>query len=137
MLDSTLAHSRHFPAINWTQSYSLYEEVLSPYFCEKISPQWEKIRYCCRDVLRQEEALKEVVEIIGMEGLQVRDRLLMTVAERIRTRFLTQNTYTDDAFSAPEQAFKLIKKIIEEYKLAQTKIEEGAGIDDVIGPLLA
>jgi len=136
MLDSTLAHSRHFPAINWTQSYSLYEEVLSPYFCEKISTQWEKIRYCCRDVLRQEEALKEVVEIIGMEGLQVRDRLLMTVAERIRTRFLTQNTYTDDAFSAPEQAFKLIKKIIEEYKLAQTKIEEGAGIDDVIGPLL-
>lgn len=127
MLDSALAHSRHFPAINWTQSYSLYEEVLSPYFREKISSEWEKIRYCCRDILRREETLKEVVEIIGMEGLQVRDRLLMTVAERIRTRFLTQNTYTDDAFSTPEQSFRIIKEIIEDYNRAEIEVKDGAG----------
>jgi V/A-type H+-transporting ATPase subunit A len=123
MLDSKLAHSRHFPAINWSQSYSLYEKSLSRYYQDNFSSLWENMRCYCRELLREEEKLQEVVEIIGLDGLQDRDRLIMAVAEEIRRHFLQQNAYDDDACSSPEQTLNLIQTIINRHNLTEVEFK--------------
>jgi V/A-type H+-transporting ATPase subunit A len=115
MLDTFLANSRHFPAINWMQSYSLYEKALIDHFNLKVAGNWTAMRNKCREILRKEESLKEIMEIIGIEGLQEQDKLIMTVAEEIRTGFLAQNAYTDDAFCNPEKTLAIISKITDQY----------------------
>jgi len=132
MLDTSLAHRRHFPAINWVQSYSLYGRELAGHFKEKVSPEWEDLQLRCKEALQREEALKEVAEIVGFEGLQDADRLLMHVAERIRLEFLCQNAYTDDAFSPPEQTFLAIKHILSFYKTAAERLKQGTTLDEII-----
>jgi len=122
MLDTSLAHRRHFPAINWSQSYSLFMKELSEYFKEKVSPEWADVGAGCLEILHKEESLREVVEIVGFEGLQEMDKLLMHVAEMIRLDFLCQNAYTDDAFSTPEKTFSTIKKILEFYTSSAEKL---------------
>ena len=69
MLDTNLAHRRHFPAINWLQSYSLYEKDLDRHFMEHVSEEWRNNKAACRDILLREEKLREVAEIVGAEGL--------------------------------------------------------------------
>jgi V/A-type H+-transporting ATPase subunit A len=132
MLDTSLAHRRHFPAINWVQSYSLYGRELAGHFKEKVSPEWEDLQLRCKEALQREEALKEVAEIVGFEGLQDADRLLMHTAERIRLEFLCQNAYTDDAFSPSEQTFLAIKHILSFYKTAAERLKQGTALDEII-----
>jgi len=124
MLDTTLANSRHFPAINWMQSFSLYQNILEPYFRNKVSEDWEILRTRCREIMRKEESLKEIMEIVGIEGLQEKDRLVMRVAEKIRGDFLAQNAYTDDAFCDPRRTLDIIQSFTKEYTQDQ---EKGAG----------
>ncbi|PLX83501.1 MAG: V-type ATP synthase subunit A [Desulfuromonas sp.] len=132
MLDTSLAHSRHFPAIHWGQSYSLYEGEAAVFFAEQVSPQWEEQRGRCRELLRREEALKEVAEIVGMEGLQDADRLLMVAAERIRREFLCQNAYTEDAFSPPEKTLAAIGEILAFYAGAEERLAAGEALDEIL-----
>jgi len=121
MLDTTLANSRHFPAINWMQSYSLYQNLLAPYFRKNISEEWETMRSRCREIMHKEETLKEIMEIVGIEGLQEQDRLVMQVAEKIRSSFLAQNAYTDDAFCDPGQTLAIMRSLTQEYTDAHEK----------------
>jgi V/A-type H+-transporting ATPase subunit A len=132
MLDTSLAHKRHFPAINWFQSYSLYSAELGGYYSEKISPEWQKLRVRCTEVLQKEETLREVAEVVGAEGLQDSDRLLMLIAEKIRMEFLSQNAYTDDAFAPPESAFALISGIFAFYDRALKKMRGGASLEEAV-----
>ena len=132
MLDTSLAHRRHFPAVNWFQSYSLYGEGIPGYFTEKVSTQWVDSQLMCKEILQKEEALKEVVEIVGVEGLQDADRLLMHTAGRIRLEFLCQNAYTDDAFSTPLQTHSKIKHILDFYTDALKKLGQGISLDDIL-----
>ena len=132
MLDTSLAHRRHFPAINWSQSYSLYESGLSGYFIDQISPRWEELRQRCKEVLRKESSLAEIADIIGIEGLQDNDRLLMRAAERIRLEFLCQNAYTEDAFSSPDKTVSLLAKIMEFYDSAAARLREGVPLDEIL-----
>ena len=132
MLDTSLAHRRHFPAINWFQSYSLYEREMAGHFGEQVSPRWGELQRRCRELLQREEALREVAEIVGVEGLQDADRLLMRVAERIRNEFLAQNAYTDDAFSAPDRTLERIAAIVDFYDRAGARLQEGALLDEVL-----
>jgi V/A-type H+-transporting ATPase subunit A len=115
MLDTSLANSRHFPAINWMQSYSLYQNILAPYFRENVAEEWEALRTRCREIMHKEESLKEIMEIVGIEGLQEQDRLVMRVAEKIRSNFLAQNAYTDDASCEPLKTLEIIRSITQEY----------------------
>ena len=131
MLDTSLAHRRHYPAINWFQSYSLYAGDVAVHFGEKVSPEWENLQRRCREVMREEEALREVIEIVGVEGLQDSDRLLMQVAERIRSEFLAQNSYTEDAFSPPEQTHSIIKGILDSYDHALEELKLGMGTEEI------
>jgi V/A-type H+/Na+-transporting ATPase subunit A len=132
MLDTSLAHRRHFPAINWFQSYSLYEREMAGHFGEQVSPRWGELQRRCRELLQREEALREVAEIVGVEGLQDADRLLMRAAERVRNEFLAQNAYTDDAFSAPDRTLELIAGIIDFYDRAGVQLKEGVFLDEVL-----
>ncbi len=132
MLDTSLAHRRHFPAINWFQSYSLYEKELSKHFIEHISMEWEELKNRCKEMLQREEALREVAEIVGSEGLQDADRLLMNAAELIRMEFLCQNAYTEDAFSPPEKTLAKIREIVEYYDSSLEQLKKGVALDEIM-----
>lgn len=116
MLDTALANRRHFPAINYFESYSLYEKEIKSYFEENISPNWTELIKKCKEILAMEEKIREVAEIVGYEGLQDRDRLIMNTAETIKFDFLCQNAYSSDAFSRPEDTFKKIETIIRHHE---------------------
>jgi V/A-type H+-transporting ATPase subunit A len=133
MLDTSLAHRRHFPAINWFQSYSLYGAELREHLTDDtLSLEWEDKQVKCKEILQKEESLREVAEIVGVEGLQDADRLLMHIAEMIRLRFLCQNAYTDDAFSTPENTLSIIRDILDFYNSASEKLKEGILLDDIL-----
>jgi V/A-type H+-transporting ATPase subunit A len=132
MLDTSLAHRRHYPAINWFQSYSLYSQEVSQHYREKVSGEWEKMLVRCRQILQQEEALREVAEIVGAEGLQDADRLLMRTAERIRTEFLQQNAYSDDAFSPPAKTLEIIAGILHDHDRLTEKLKQGMNLEEAV-----
>ncbi len=131
MLDTSLAHRRHFPAINWFQSYSLYAKEVSGHYRKKVSPEWDGMLMRSRQVLQQEESLREVAEIVGAEGLQDTDRLLMRTAEMIRTEFLQQNAYSDDAFSPPDKTLGIIKRILDAHDRAADKLKQGVSLEEI------
>jgi V/A-type H+-transporting ATPase subunit A len=132
MLDTALAHRRHYPAINWFQSYSLYGQEVSKHYRERVSAGWEDLLMRCRQILQQEEALREVAEIVGAEGLQDTDRLLMRTAEQIRTGFLQQNAYSEDAFSPPEKTFETIKRFVEGHDRASENLKQGMNLEEAL-----
>ncbi len=132
MLDTALAHRRHFPAIHWFQSFSLYEGDVETGFEKKVDPRWGELKKACRMLLQREETLREVAEIVGAEGLQDEDHLLMNVAERIRRDFLCQNAYTEDAFSPPEQTFERIRAIIDAYNEAKERLAAGEPVEEIL-----
>ena len=132
MLDTSLAHQRHFPAINWSQSYSLYHRDLRAYFAEKHSAKWEELYGRVREILRQETQLQEITEIVGYEGLRDADRLVMESAKRLRTEFLQQNAYDEDAFCSPEKSLSMVEGIMESHDTASRKLEEGDGVEEIL-----
>ena len=132
MLDTSLAHRRHYPAINWFQSYSLYSRDLSQHYCRTVDPAWEGLRRRCSQLLQQEESIREVSEIVGIEGLQDTDRLIMLTAERIRNEFLGQNAYSDDAFSPPDRTLANIRGIMEEHDRIGERLRQGRKLEEAI-----
>ncbi len=131
MLDTQLAHRRHFPAINWSQSYSLYSDTALAHFTEQHA-EWAKLQSRCRDILQREEALREVAEVVGMEGLQDADRLLMRTAEKIRLEFLCQNSFTDDAYATPQSTLEQIAALISEHERLKAGLTEGILLDELL-----
>lgn len=131
MLDSSLADRRHFPAINYFNSYSLYEKDVTAHLEKAINLQWTNLIKRCREILQLERSLREVAEIVGYEGLQDRDRLIMKIADTIKTEFLCQNAYSDDAFSKPEDTFSKIERIIKSYDDALEGLEKGLTLDSI------
>jgi V/A-type H+-transporting ATPase subunit A len=131
MLDTQLAHRRHFPAINWTQSYSLYADTAMSHFTEKHSD-WGHLQKRCRDILQREESLREVSEVVGMEGLQDKDRLIMRTAEKIRLEFLCQNCFSEDAYATPENTVEKITTLISRHDELNDALGQGALLDDLL-----
>ena len=130
MLDTQLAHRRHFPAINWTQSFSLYSDTAMAHFSERHDT-WATLQARCRDILQREEALREIAEVVGMEGLQDEDRLLMRTAEKIRLDFLCQNSFTDDAYATPQNTIEQISALIAEHDRCTAALHDGTIFDDL------
>ncbi len=132
VLDTALAHRRHFPAINWFQSFSLYERDVALHFDTRVAKDWGALREQARAILQKEESLREVAEIVGTEGLQDADRLVMRTAEDIRHHFLAQNAYSDDAFSTPQQTYERIRGMLERHRIAMARVEKGELLDEVL-----
>ncbi|MBE0502018.1 MAG: V-type ATP synthase subunit A, partial [Desulfuromonadales bacterium] len=132
MLDSRLAHSRHFPAINWTQSYSQYQPETDKVFNETVNASWSELRRRTRALFQKSGQLHEVAEIAGHEGLQDDDRLLLHCAEQLQSEFLRQNAYSKDAFSTPEATFSLCQRLFADYDTGIARLEAGDAIDDIL-----
>ena len=111
-LDAKLSQRRHFPAINWLDSYSLYLDTLGPYYDEKVSPDWNKLRSWAMGVLQKEAELQEIVQLVGSDALPDEEQVTIEVARMLREIFLQQNAFDPvDTFCDMDKQFAIMKAI--------------------------
>ncbi|MEA4947595.1 MAG: V-type ATP synthase subunit A [Oscillospiraceae bacterium] len=126
-LDSSLAYARHFPALNWLTSYSLYVDTLTPWYNEQFGAGYMKNREKTMHILQEEAELQEIVRLVGMDALSPADRLTMETAKSIREDFLQQNAFVDeDAYSSYAKQFKLLDTILKYDALCRDALGKGA-----------
>jgi len=112
-LDPSLAHRRHFPAIDWKKSYSLYAGAVDGWFREHVSDEWPALRRELMTLLQREEELREVVQMVGIDALQEQERIVLTVSQMVRENFLRQSAYSEhDAACPPEKAYRMLKAFL-------------------------
>jgi len=132
-LDAKLAQRRHFPAINWLNSYSLYTKALGDWYSENVSPEWSKLRDDSMELLQKEAELQEIVQLVGSDALPEDQQLTLEIARMIREYFLQQNAYHDvDTYCPMDKQYKLLKAITEWGNRAQSALESGAPIEEII-----
>lgn len=125
-LDATLAYSRHYPAINWLASYSGYTDAVSEWWTQRVGKDWDILRMETMKILIREDSLKEVVRLIGTEGLSEQDKAILLAARIIREGFLKQNAYDKiDAFSTPDKQYALLRAIINIYRKIVEIVQSG------------
>ena len=126
-LDSSLAYRRHFPAINWLNSYSLYLDSLKPWYDENLGPQFMADRDKAMAILQEEASLNEIVQLVGKDSLSAADQLTLETAKMLREDFLQQNGFMEvDWYSSYERQDKMIQMILDYDKLCRAAIEKGA-----------
>ena len=132
-LDSSLAYKRHFPAINWLTSYSLYLDNMEKWFNEKVAPDWMAGRQKMMSLLQDEAELEEIVKMVGMDALSAGDRLKMEAARSIREDFLHQNSFHEvDTYSSLKKQYLLMKLVVAYYEQGVEALEKGANIQDLV-----
>jgi V/A-type H+/Na+-transporting ATPase subunit A len=130
-LEVSLANKRHFPAISWLASYSLYVDSVKDWW-NKHDPGWEDTRASALRLLQQEAELEEIVRLVGPEALPAGDKLLLLVARMIREDFLQQSAYHEvDTYCMPEKAGLMLKTIMRFYDLARDMLDAGSGIESI------
>ena len=131
-LDASLAYRRHFPAINWLNSYSLYRDRLSGWFSENVSKSWMDYTARCLKTLQVEADLQEIVKLVGMDALSPSDRLTLDVAQSIREDFLQQNAFLDiDSYTPLDKQYGMLDMIFTYEDRARKAIEAGADIEEI------
>ena len=131
-LDKSLAYARHYPAINWTDSYSEYDGDLAAYYNENINPSFMEYRRCMLSLLHEESKLMEIVKLIGADVLPDDQRLVIDVARVIRVGFLQQNAYhKDDTYVPLEKQFLMMKTILHLYEKGKTLIAAGKPVSGI------
>ena len=129
-LDSSLAYARHFPAINWLTSYSLYLDMLEPWYTEQFGESYMKNREKAMHILQEENELQEIVRLVGQDALSPADRLTMETAKMIREDFLQQNAFVDeDAYSSYAKQFRLLDIILQYDALCRDALNKGADMN--------
>jgi V/A-type H+-transporting ATPase subunit A len=132
-LDAPLARQRHFPAINWLNSYSLYPQSLDPWFRDNVAPDFPEVRVEMSGLLQVEAELQEIVQLVGSDALPVDQQLTLEVARMIREYFLQQNAFDEiDAYSGLEQQYQMAKAILTFQDSAKKAIAAGAQLEDVV-----
>ena len=128
-LDASLAYKRHFPAINWLTSHSLYLDSLKPWFDENLGKEFLQNREQAMSVLQQEASLNEIVQLVGKDSLSPNDQLTLETARMVREDFLQQNSFVDiDSFSTYDRQEKLLAMILDYDKLCRGAIAKGAPV---------
>jgi V/A-type H+-transporting ATPase subunit A len=131
-LDAKLAYKRHFPAVNWLTSYSLYVDILSNWFEETVSHDWMKLRGSMMSLLQDEAELDEIVKLVGMDALSPGDRLKMETARSIREDFLHQLAFHEiDTYTSLEKQLFMMKLILAFYELGVEAMNMGAEIEKI------
>jgi V/A-type H+/Na+-transporting ATPase subunit A len=126
-LDPELADARHYPAINWMQSYSGYIGDLEGWWNKQIDKEWDSIREQTMQILQVEDELKNIVKLVGPEALPIKQRLILETARIIRTAFLQQNALDPiDTYCSPQKQFKMLKIILEFHRLAERIVSKGS-----------
>ncbi len=131
-LDASLAYRRHFPAINWLNSYSLYRDRLSGWFSEHISRDWMAKTDHLLKILQNESELQEIVKLVGMDALSPADRMTLETAQSVREDFLQQDAFSDnDSFTAMDKMSALIDLIFSFDRKARAAIDKGADVQAI------
>ncbi|SNU05760.1 V/A-type H+-transporting ATPase subunit A [Lachnospiraceae bacterium] len=132
-LDASLAYQRHFPAINWLNSYSLYLDEMKGWFDTNVDEGWMKTRQELMSLLQEEASLNEIVKMVGMDALSPQDRLKMEAARSIREDFLHQNSFDEvDTYTSMQKQFFMQKLVYQFYDESSKALKEGANINDIV-----
>ncbi len=132
-LDSALAYARHFPAINWLQSYSLYADNLMPWFAENVAPDFPQLRVQSLHLLQEEAELQEIVQLVGQDALSDQDKLKLEVCKSIREDYLHQNSFHEiDTYTSLEKQCNMLRLIISFYDLGLAALNRGAKYGDIV-----
>ena len=132
-LDSNLAYKRHFPAINWLTSYSLYVDNMGDWFNENVHEDWMNCRSRLMRLLQEEAELQEIVQLVGMDALSAPDRLKLEAARSIREDFLHQNSFHEiDTYTPLEKQYLMMHLVIAYYDQCADALEKGVGIEDLV-----
>lgn len=132
-LDSALAYKRHFPAINWLTSYSLYADSLGSWFNENVSDEWTSLRARLMALLSDEASLDEIVKLVGMDALSPTDRLKMETARSIREDFLHQLAFHEvDTYSSLRKQYLMMKLVLRFYDGSLDALKKGADIEKLV-----
>lgn len=130
-LDKSLASRRHFPAINWLQSYSLYLDSVTPWY-EAKNKEWRNLRDKAMRLLQKEEQLQEIVQLVGPDALPDNERLILEVTKMLREDFLQQNAYHDvDAFCPIEKQSEMLDIIMSFHQMAQEALDKGVNVREI------
>ena len=131
-LDAKLAYSRHYPSINWMNSYSGYLSDIAKWWSKNISEDWLNLRSDAYAVLQREDTLKEIVRLLGPEALPDEEKLILEVARMIKIGILQQNSFDEiDTYCSPQKQYKLLKLQVDFYKKGQQALQEGAALSDI------
>ena len=132
-LDSALAYKRHFPAINWLTSYSLYADSLGSWFNDNVSEEWTSLRARLMALLSDEASLDEIVKLVGMDALSPTDRLKMETARSIREDFLHQLAFHEvDTYSSLRKQYLMMKLVLRFYDGSLDALKKGANIEKLV-----
>ena len=132
-LDSALAYKRHFPAINWLTSYSLYVDNMANWFNEKVAADWMEDRQKMMTILQEEAELNEIVQMVGMDALSPTDRLKMEAARSIREDFLHQNSFHEiDTYTPLRKQYLMMKLVLAFYEKSVDALNKGADMNALI-----
>lgn len=131
-LDAGLAHARHFPAINWLSSYSLYVDRLNQWYAHNVDKAFPELRTKALRLLQEEAELNEIVQLVGVDALSFDDRIKLEACKSIREDYLHQNAFHDvDTYSSMNKQYKLLKLIIEYYNRSKDAIAKGAPFGEI------
>ncbi|HHT06940.1 MAG TPA: V-type ATP synthase subunit A [Clostridiales bacterium] len=132
-LSAQLAYRRHFPAIDWLLSYSLYSDNLAEWFTDHVSPEWNELRLKTMTILQDESELEEIVRLVGTDALGWRDRLTMEVARSIREDYLHQNAFDEiDTYTSLTKQYRMLRLILDFAEKGQQALDSGANLSEVI-----
>lgn len=132
-LDASLAYARHFPAINWLSSYSLYVDRLSKWFADNVHKEFPELRGDTIKLLQEEAELQEIVQLVGVDALSFRDQFKLEACKSIREDYLHQNAFHDiDTYASMNKQYKLLKLIMEYYRKGSDAIDNGAEYNELV-----
>jgi len=132
-LDASLADRRHFPSINWLQSYSLYLDSVQDWWATNTSQDWRDLRDSAMALLQKESELQEIVQLVGPDALPDRERIILESTRMIREDFLQQNAYHEvDTYCSPQKQYGMLSIIMNFHEETTSALEKGASIDDLI-----
>ena len=128
-LDAALAYKRHFPAINWLVSYSLYAERVDEWMDRNVSPEWSRLHTLALRLLQEESELEEIVKLVGIDSLSPGDRLKLEAARSIREDFLQQNSFDEvDTYTSLPKQFRMLQTVLRYYELGEKALAAGVPI---------
>ena len=132
-LSSSLAYKRHFPAIDWIASYSLYGDRMTEWYNDNVNSRWVEQRNRAMAILQEESGLNEIVRLVGMDALSPEDRLTMETAKSIREDYLHQDAFNDvDTYASLQKQFAMLKLILDCHTLCRDALDKGADLDDLL-----
>ena len=131
-LDYNLSYKRHFPAINWLQSYSLYQDKLADWYKENVSRDWTTYRADMMRILQEEAELQEIVQLVGIDALSPADRVTLEAARSIREDYLQQNAFNEqDTYTTLIKQYRMLRIILSFYEKSHDAVNKGVEINDL------